>query len=407
MFSPSLELETSTDSNLFQDFTNVTSADLVYVRPILEWRIPISRNLLNVDYRPSFKAYDEDVLPSTFDHLADIDWQMNFANRSVLQVSNIYERATRELRDLTDNEVAFNGQRFTRNDFSGVYLIPAGVRQSVEVGMFSGFLKFDEPEESGFYDYTESGVIGAWNRRIAGGVDFRAGARAGRSSQQRVPPQTLDKVSGETVPIPGFEDRDYTERVIETGVAGSFGRRFEGQALVGYGELLFDAPIGTDYTGIYIDASGLFRLTRGLSVEARASRTPNPSSFNVANYFVTDYARLRFIWATPRRLEVSLAGGWQANEYFDPIATNLDGNPNTGYDAEGNDVLPDPAAGFVAGVLRRDESLRLQARVEYGLVLNRASIYLEIDDEHRTSNIAYFDYDKIVTRFGLRFGWIP
>ena len=126
----------------------------------------------------------------------------------------------------------------------------------------------------------------------------------------------------------------------------------------------------------------------------------------MANFFISENIGAWLAWKSPRRLTLSVGLIRQKNSYKDPIVTDLDNDPTTGIDIFGNDVPPDPEAGFVAGVLRTDRIARLEARADFALIPDRLSLFLRYLDEDRTSNLAFAEVQSSLVVLGLRFGWL-
>jgi hypothetical protein len=96
----------------------------------------------------------------------------------------------------------------------------------------------------------------------------------------------------------------------------------------------------------------------------------------------------------------------QKNSYKDPLVTDLDSDPTTGRDIFGNDVLPNPEAGFEAGLLRTDRVARLEAAANFVVIEDRLSLFVRYLDEDRSSNLAFAESQGGHVQLGLRFGWL-
>ena len=192
-----------------------------------------------------------------------------------------------------------------------------------------------------------------------------------------------------------------------TGIEGEVGAWFQTRTYLGYDTLTYTESTGSDYSGKILESESSVRLGPSVHLRVLISRQVQPSAFNLANYFINENVGLGVVWQTPRRLRLSATWTKQDNSYRDPLATDLDGNPNTGVDGEGNEIVPDPDNNFVAGVLRLDEIGRLEGRVEFDILPRRLSIWAEVFEEQRDSNIETFDFDRRLVTVGLRFGWLP
>jgi hypothetical protein len=407
VFYPSIEVMGRNDDNLFQETENPIEATVLEIGPDLVWRLPLSRSRFDLAYRPRFVSYENDVIPSTTTHVFDGEAEFQFRNEIVFRLRNSFEDGILEFREFTGGEPTFSGDAFTRNQFDAMLLVPLGDRQEVEFGVFNGFVEFDEPERAAFFDFDNRGVTSAWAYWLTDDLAARVQARWTRSHQERDDFVTFDLITGEPVVLEDFQEEDATEKILWPGLEGQVGQWFETRTYFGYGEMAFDDSQEQDYHGTMLRSDSRFHLGRAFEVRVLLERLPYPSNFNVANFFVAERAGLWLAWRSPRRLTIRVGGSTAKNSYKDPIVTDADYNPDTGRDPLGNEFPPDPASGFVAGVLREDEGGRIEARLEFAFIPGRLTAYVEFFDEQRTSNITFAEFDRRAATAGLRFGWLP
>ncbi|MFQ5768553.1 MAG: hypothetical protein ACE5ID_11310, partial [Acidobacteriota bacterium] len=404
---PSIELSAASDDNIFQEFQDPTRSSIYDVAPTIRWDIPLSRSLLKLNYQPQLEDYRDNALSSSFNQVLETSLEAEFRNQATLKVSNVFERATRQLQEITSGEVTFTGDRFDQDQFTATYGHPVGRRQTLEVGGRFGTLRFADRNNAAFFDFTEGGLVGAWSVNLTKDLAYRVELQATETTQNR-PPLVVRRDPGgpneELVVLPGFKEDNFSERIYWSGLEGTLGDRFRTRTLLGLGELVFDKPGASSYRGLTLQSQTELRLGRALTVILRAGRRAEPSFFNVSNFFISEKGGVSIRWRTPHRLSFRLGFSRQDNSYPTPVATDLDGDPTTG-DASGNDVAPDPTVNFKAGVFRKDRTDSLTAGVDFTLLIHQWSVFIEVSDLNRSSNIRLFDYDQTVARVGLRFGW--
>lgn len=406
LFFPALETTVSHNDNLFLRAEDPVSANIFEIGPNLVWRLPLSRSRFDVAWRPRYRIYEEDVIPDTNTSLFDADLELRFRNGTVLEVKDAFERGILEFQDVAGGEQTFAGQSFTSNQFDMGYLMPVAGRNDIRTGLFSTRTKFDERGGRQFFDQDSRGVSLSWIYRFTEDLAWRTDLRWGDNRLDRSLVLTFDLATGDPIFIESVAAEDADERSVQTGLTGKVGQWLETNTSFGYGVMLFEDAAGQDFRGFIINSDTRFALGRSLQVRLRLQRRSIRSSFNVANFFINENIGVWLEWRSPRRLTLTVGYMEQENSYKDPIVTDLDSDPTTGRDIFGNDVLPDPDAGFVAGVLRTDRISRLEARANFVFIEDRFSFFVRYLDEDRTSNLAFGVFQGSNIQFGLRFGWL-
>ncbi|MFQ5718263.1 MAG: hypothetical protein ACE5IK_01830 [Acidobacteriota bacterium] len=406
-FYPSIEFAAEDNSNIFRDDENPIDAQVYDSGANLEWRFPLSRSSLSLAYTPRYRVYSDDLLPSTVNHIFDADLAFEFRNGARLGLTENFERGIQQLKTVTASEADFNGDKFTSNEGHVDLRLPLGRHQFFDVAAFSRTVSFDQPDEASFFDFSEFGGSVGWSVSMTHLLEYRLEARGRSNAQDRQDLEFTDFNTDLPVVIPDFQEEDFKEVVLRTGLDGKLGTNADLQVFYGYGVMRFENSAEGDFEGSSFDVDARFILGRAWGVRLRASRHPRQSFFNVSNFFVSEVGSLDVTWASPRRLQVSVGGSVQANRYPDPIVTDIDSNPATGADAAGNEILPDPAGGLVAGVIRRDDLSLLRARLQFTFRPDRLLAFVEVLDERRASNLSFVQSDGTTVRVGVRFGWLP
>jgi hypothetical protein len=402
---PAVETTYTADDNLFQRAVDPVQADYLAVGPNIAYSLGLSRNRLEITWKPRYRWYVDDVIPSRSTQTFDGEWELETRGGSRIFITESFERGILEFQDFAGGEQVFAGQDFDRNQLEGGYARSLGPRHELELTVFDGFVTFDDNEELRFVDFRDRGLAGAWAWRLREQLEYRLEARAAANQQERSPLTTFDLATGDPVEIPDPAGEDYDQYSLSTGLQVAYPEGIRGRVFVGYTQMLFKESAQSDYRGPTGDLDVRFPLTRSLGLQVRGGRRPFPSNFNAANYFINDSAGLYVEWKTPRRLTLTVGYLRQRNTYEDPIITDLDSNPATGIDDQGNEIPPDPEGGFVAGVLRTDRIRRLEGSIEFAFIPGRLQGYIRFYDDARTSNLAFAEFDRRAVTAGVRFGW--
>ncbi len=401
-FRPSIQASVDQRNNLFQQTLEdeETDARVDAVGAVLSLELPTRRSRFVLNYTPEYRRYENDVIPSDWVHVADFLMELITRRDLELVIKDSFEKGILEVQDVTGGEGTFQGDKFTRNQFSLRTRIPVRARHGIQIGAYSDYITFDTDElRATFFDVDGQGLSGGYFYDLSETLRLAGEARLDQVEQEREPFLIFDPGSGEFVPLEGSDRRDYDFSQYTVSVEGNISSRIHLNLRPGYGQQDFTSAPGSDFSGLLLNGTIRMDVTSRFYTELNVNRRPTASFFNVSNFFINESIEARLVKRTFRRLRLSLSVTYQTNDYPDPVVLDLNGD---GID----DIPANPALGIVAGLERRDRLLRGAGRIDFAILPGRLGLFLRASYSERSSNIAIFEFETSSLAFGLKFGWL-
>jgi len=407
IFYPAVELLYYHTDNLFLTPSNETSADTFLVRVPLKLEIPTDRHYFMLEYVPQFRDIDDFDLQDQWSHFVNLKGSFQGSPSFRVDIVDNFARGVLEVDQVDPDGELYLGLDPFMSNFAGVNFIWEGQRQGANLSLDYFLTDFDRDQPTAgdpapaFLEQNAFGLGITYFYKFTPLSRFEVGYRYQSSTQDYaiydangdgIPDVEIDPITGLCVggPCLGVPDVDSTSNGVWVGFSGELGRTSTGQIRLGYRSTDYDdSPerISTsDFSSLTLDGTFTKAFTRYTKLEINLHRGENFSNFENNSWYTGNRISLALTnQPMGRRVFWTVAGGFQRNDYPDPVDTNFDGEVDTS---------------------RQDDIWMARAEVGY-FPITHLNVKLNYRFEDRNSNMPNngFDYEENAVIFELGLGF--
>ena len=316
LFNPSLDVGWEWKDNLLYGLSGpARSGGILRANAGLALVLPISDSTIELDYRPSYQNYQDYTLSRNWSQDLGVRGSFVFPVGLTLKVGYNYLDASTNVRQVdAGGEIAWSDDPFTKNSASAEVAYWLTYRDGVSVRGSWNDLAYVHPEQSAFYDYSNSGLGIGWLHQLSPNTVLRVGYDHG----------TFD-------PKQTFRARGYASDTVSAAVTGALGSGLTSDLEVGWrkikSDLLPGEPTFDNGSGLVVSGGLGYEMAHGGRLRLTAGRDWNASNYATALGYRSDRIGLDYSLGLVRT-EFTVGGEVGRNEYAsfagDPSANRSD-----------------------------------------------------------------------------------
>jgi hypothetical protein len=271
------------------------------VGPGVTATMPVGDGLLSAEYEARLRFFSDIPEVGETSHLAGARLDVPIGSRTLLRVGHRYTRATLETTVVDPGrEFFYDLSRFTYNESSALARVDLGARLWAEGEGRFAWNRFDEGQDSGFFDFD--------NRTLRAGLGYDIGSDL---------KATLSYAYEHMPPSP---DREIVESTAHS-VIGSVGGEIAAltSASVTLGLRSQDNPLASgesrSWTGITLGGSLRRELGHSSIAELQLVRASEPSGFDTNAFYLNNSAILSLTTSGPFQTWLRGGVGYLRNAY--------------------------------------------------------------------------------------------
>lgn len=393
IFYPSIELLYYHTDNLFLTPNNEVDANTFLARPKFRLEIPTDRHYFSLEYIAQYRDIDEFHLDQQFSHFANLKGVFQASPVFRVEIDDNFARGVLEVEEVDpDSELVLGLDPFTKND-ARLAFVWEGQRQGANLNFghhLTNFDRNDPTEANPGPAFLETDILRAgieYFYKFTPLSSFNIGYRYADNSEDFA--SNLETEFGDCVggPCLGVASLDSTSNEVYIGFQGELGRTSTGRIDVGYRSTDFSDITASDFQSLTVDGTFTKAFTRYTKLEVNLHRRESFSNFEDNAYYTGNRISLALTnQPLGRKVFWTIAGGFQRNDYPDPINA-------------GTIAVPD--------LINREDDI-IMARAEVGYFpLTHLNVKVNYRFEDRDSNLPNnaFDYQENAIIFELGLGF--
>jgi hypothetical protein len=379
---PSVAFELTHDSNIFyrsEDLPGlgVIGSGVLVVRPRLLVDMPLGESRIRWAYTPLYRGYTSDQIntPQHLSHYFDLEGTYKSPGALTISVKDHLVRESIQLQEVDrGGELTFGLTPYTTHAPEADFTMGLGARQGVSIRPGYTAVRFSDPGEASFFDYTTKRLEGRYNHKLGPATTLYGFYKFESTDQRR------EQIF--------FGQVDLTSRTTGIGLQRTLSQAIVTTFSAGYESIRFNGGAGIDYSGPVLDLDATWQLNDITKIYTAVRRQPFQSFFVNNNYYLDKEASIRLTQQLGHRTYYDLGLTYLENVYSSPLDIsvtsetpgNLDVNPQNGLIDAFEAYLPSQ------GVRRRDGLFRMEVGAGFQF-LRTLRAYVGYNFERRQSNI--------------------
>lgn len=388
IFYPTVELVYYHTDNLFLQPDNEVDANTFIVRPKFLLEVPTDRHYFSLEYVPQYRDIDEFDLKDEISHFLNIKGVFQGSPIFRVEVEDNFVRGVLETSEFDQNQERFLGLDPFISNNAKLDFIWEGQRQGVDIWLGHSMTDFerDEPTEldpAPAFVETDTFRVGMeYFYKFTPLTSFLVGYQYENIDEDFSKLQEIRDgfcVGGDCL-VPGLYKLGSDANNVWVGFDGELGRTTTGTIRVGFRARDYDENVdASEFGSLFVDGTFTKAFTRFTKLEINLHRSDNVSNFEGNAYYSANRISLALTnQPIGRRVFWSIGGGFQRNNYPDPVGD----------------------------VNREDDILMANAEVGY-FPLTHLNVKLNYRFRDRDTNLpnSTFDYEEnaIIFQLGLGF----